>query len=149
MVSVGGPEDTVTWTVEFSVAVPVGVQEMTVPDFTVVELAWAQADWRWAALRAAATAGQSPVMAARDGTGTGGGPEDSTTDTVLPCFSTVPAPGIWRMISPVPTVVEKRRPATRRWSLSARRADVAAAGVSPVMVGNRWPGTKILVRAAA
>ena len=38
MVSVGGPADTTTVMVENSVAVPMGVHEMTVPLATVVEL---------------------------------------------------------------------------------------------------------------
>src|SRR5665213_3489821 len=74
MFSVGGPPDTVTAMVENSMAWPVGVHEITVPDFTVVEFRWVQVDFKLAAVSAAWAAGQSPVMAAREGMATDGGP---------------------------------------------------------------------------
>ena len=61
------------------------------------------------------------VMPARDGTVTGGGPMEGTTESVDPSFSTVPGLGVCEITDPAGTVMELT-PWSRRsvkWSLVA------------------------------
>ena len=51
-------------------------------------------------------AGQSPVTARERRHRTGGGPDDTTTDTVLPSLSFVPGRGVWLRIWPAGAVIE-------------------------------------------
>src|ERR1700722_4495191 len=110
-------------------AEPVGLEAITVPVGTVVELGVVHAvlkcDWS----RRAVIVGQPPATVVRAGMATVGRPEDVTTDTELPRFSFLPGRGDWLRICPVGAVIEVWWPVTcttkRSWcSLASAWATV-------------------------
>ena len=90
------------------------------------------------------------VMPVSEGTVTLGGPSESTTVTVVPCFCEDPAAGLCATMSPVGmvmdcTLVSEAR--TFMWTLDA--ADSAAVRVRPLIAGTGCDGVKTLASNAA
>ena len=75
--------------------------------------------FRWAAWRAAVA--WAHVIPVSDGTVTGGGPSDGTTERVEPSLSVVPALGLCDRTNPAPTVFDLTPGAmcNVKWSLAA------------------------------
>jgi len=107
----------------------------------LVELCCVQSGFRWSPTSMAVTPLHPVVTDDSEGTATGGGPDDTTTEMVVPCLTDVPAAGISRSTSPTGTVIDERSLFTRMSRWWRRSAADAAVRLWPVTAGKRGLAT--------